>query len=184
MTNTGSDAPGVSVTDALPSGTTFKSVATTLGTCTGGATVSCSLGTMTNGGSATITIVVTPTVAGTITNSASVTGSVSDSNTANNTASVTTTVNGSSSSLSVSSCSPTTGKPGPQMTVDVLGTGFQSGATVSFGTKVNVQSVTFKSSGDLAASIKVNPTATGPRTVTVTNPNGATASKASCFTVQ
>jgi len=70
------------------------------------------------------------------------------------------------------------------MTVDVLGTGSQSGATVSFGTKVNVQSVTFKSSGDLAASIKVNPTATGPRTVTVTNPNGATASKASCFTVQ
>jgi hypothetical protein len=46
--------------------------------------VTCSLGTLSNGSSATVTIVVTPTTLGTITNVASVTANEPDLNVANN----------------------------------------------------------------------------------------------------
>ncbi|MBI1760163.1 MAG: DUF11 domain-containing protein [Acidobacteria bacterium] len=88
-------ATNVSVSDALPSGLSFVSAAASQGTCSGTSTVTCNLGTLNNGGTATVTIIVQPTLAlaGTsVSNTASVTATEIDSNTANNAATATTTV--------------------------------------------------------------------------------------------
>jgi uncharacterized repeat protein (TIGR01451 family) len=93
-----SPATGVKVTDALPSGVTFGSATPTQGTCSlSGTTVTCDLGVLPAFAQATITLGVTPTTTGTITNVASVTGNEPDSNTANNTASETTKISASPS---------------------------------------------------------------------------------------
>lgn len=84
-------APGVTLTDTLPSGMTFVSAKASQGTCSGTATVKCNLGTMATG-TATVTIVVKPTKTGTFTNKATVSGEVQDNNTANNTVSISTSV--------------------------------------------------------------------------------------------
>jgi hypothetical protein len=70
---------------------TFVSVAGSQGTCTFLSrvrTVRCDLGSLSSGGGGSITIVVKPTVRGTIRNSAVVGANQSDPNTANNTAAV------------------------------------------------------------------------------------------------
>lgn len=136
--------------------------------------------------SATVGLVVTPTSAGAITNTASVSASTVDVNTTNNTAQVVTTVSEPAAPVTVSACKPNSGKRNKQLAVDVLGSGFQSGAQVSFGdSKIAVQNVTWVNAGDLAATIKIAGNAVrGPRTVTVTNPDGTRASLAACFTVQ
>lgn len=104
VTNTGPDgATGVSVTDTLPAGATFVSATASQGTgCTGAAIVTCNLASLANAATATVTIVVTPTAAGTITNSAIVTANEADPNPANNTATAVTAVNAVSSDLIVS----------------------------------------------------------------------------------
>ncbi|MGZ4144898.1 MAG: hypothetical protein ACXVPP_07060, partial [Actinomycetota bacterium] len=63
------------------------SVSTTQGTCTRSKqVVTCALGTLASGTSATVTLLVKPTVKGTITNTATVSAtSPTDPNTANNT---------------------------------------------------------------------------------------------------
>jgi uncharacterized repeat protein (TIGR01451 family) len=93
--NNGPDtATNVVVTDSLPSDVTFVSVSTPQGTCSGGQVVSCRLGTMPAGASLSIAVVVRPTATGTITNTAVVAGTETESNTANNTATADTLVNG------------------------------------------------------------------------------------------
>ncbi|MBI2461439.1 MAG: hypothetical protein HYV61_08155, partial [Candidatus Rokubacteria bacterium] len=73
---------------------------------------------------------------------------------------------------------------GAQLIVTVSGSGFQAGATANFGERVMVQGVTFVSSSQLDVRIKIHPKATpGPRDVTVTNPDGLSGTKASCFAV-
>jgi uncharacterized repeat protein (TIGR01451 family) len=67
------DAAGVTVTDTLPAGLTFVSVATTKGSCTGTATVTCTIGALTNGQSATITIVACTSTTGSFTNTTTLT---------------------------------------------------------------------------------------------------------------
>src|SRR5262249_48589635 len=94
VTNNGpSTATGVRLTDALPAATTFVSATPTLGSCTGTSTVSCNIGTLANGASATVTIVVIPTIAGSISNTATVTSGTTDNTTSNNSATATTRVN-------------------------------------------------------------------------------------------
>jgi uncharacterized repeat protein (TIGR01451 family) len=80
-------ATGVTVNDPLPAGETLVSATPSQGTCSG--TVTCNLGSIPNGGSATIKIVVTVTAAcgSTVTNTATVSGELPDSDTSNNTAS-------------------------------------------------------------------------------------------------
>ncbi len=83
VTNNGpQDATAVTLTDPLPDNVHFNSVASTQGTCLRsttkpkpkGGTVTCSLGNLANGASATITIAVTTTTPGTLTNTATVYG--------------------------------------------------------------------------------------------------------------
>lgn len=78
-------ATGVVVTDMLPAGVTLVSSAATQGSCSGVTTVTCNLGTLLGGGSATINLVVTKTVGGSVSNTAMVSGTESDPNPANNT---------------------------------------------------------------------------------------------------
>jgi uncharacterized repeat protein (TIGR01451 family) len=89
-----STATAVKVTDTLPAGVALVSVTPSQGTCTFGTTVICQLGSLTAGGAvASVTLVVKPSAAGTLVNSASVSSAVADPNLANNTASLNTTVN-------------------------------------------------------------------------------------------
>src|SRR5207249_1720154 len=102
VTNNGPGAAtSVTMTDPLPGTVTFVSATPSQGTCSGTSTVSCNLGTLVNGGSATVTIVVTPTQAGGISNTASVAANEFDPNPDNNSATQGTTVNPPSADLSV-----------------------------------------------------------------------------------
>jgi uncharacterized repeat protein (TIGR01451 family) len=85
VSNNGPDtASAAQVTDSLPPTVTFVSATPSQGSCNeSGGTVSCSLGTIANGASAAIDIVVKPTVAGLITNTASVSSVASDPNPSN-----------------------------------------------------------------------------------------------------
>jgi uncharacterized repeat protein (TIGR01451 family) len=83
--NNGPDAATqVTLADPLPAGTTFVSVATTQGSCTGGAMINCNLGTIAKGQTVTITLVVTANQAGVLTNTVTVVGKEPESNPANN----------------------------------------------------------------------------------------------------
>jgi hypothetical protein len=81
--------------------------------------------------------------------------------------------------------SPSTGSKGAELTVTIGGQNFQAGATVSFGTGVSIQRVTYVNSETLLADISINAGAvTGGRVVRVTNPDGESGeSLADAFTV-
>jgi uncharacterized repeat protein (TIGR01451 family) len=88
-----SAASGVTVTDTLPSGVTFNSATASQGTCSqASGTVTCNLGTVNNGSSASVTIKVTPSTGGSLTNQATVSASTADPVLVNNSASASTTV--------------------------------------------------------------------------------------------
>jgi uncharacterized repeat protein (TIGR01451 family) len=90
VTNNGPSADtGVKITDPLPTGNTFVSATSTQGTCTGGVILNCTIGNMAAGQSVTITLITTPTVAGTQTNVVAVSGDRPETNTANNQATAT-----------------------------------------------------------------------------------------------
>ncbi len=98
--NNGPDtAQGITVTNVIPTGTTFVSVTPGAGSCTappvgGTGTVTCTVGTMANGTTLKITLVVNVNASSgnTITDTATVTSTTYDPNTKNNTATATTTV--------------------------------------------------------------------------------------------
>jgi uncharacterized repeat protein (TIGR01451 family) len=95
VTNNGPNgATGVTVADPVPAGTTFVSVASSAGTCTGGAVINCQLGSLPVGASVTITLVTTANAKGTLTNTATTVAQEQETNTANNTATATVVVNG------------------------------------------------------------------------------------------
>jgi len=103
VTNNGPDAASnVTVTDALPASVAFVSSTPSQGSCSGTSTVTCALGGIANGANATVTIVVTPGTAGTISNTATVSATETDSNAANNTVTTSTTVTGVDADLAVS----------------------------------------------------------------------------------
>ena len=56
------------MTDVLPGSVTYVSATPSLGSCSGTTTVTCNLGTMSNGAQATVSLIVRPTTAGTVTN--------------------------------------------------------------------------------------------------------------------
>jgi hypothetical protein len=81
--------------------------------------------------------------------------------------------------LSVISISPTSGRAAGGTSVKIAGTGFQSGATVTFGGNA-ATNVTIVSSNSITATTP--PHATGTVNVTVTNPNGQSATLVSGYT--
>jgi uncharacterized repeat protein (TIGR01451 family) len=85
-------ATNVIITDVLPPGVTFVSATATQGNCNGTGTVTCNLGSLAVGGNAIVTIVVTPSSAGQITNSATVSGTEADPDSTNNSAPATTLI--------------------------------------------------------------------------------------------
>ena len=88
VTNNGPSADtGVTITDPMPAGNTFVSATTSKGTCTGGAVLTCAIGPMAVGEQVTITLVTTPSAAGTQTNTVNVSGNRPETNTGNNSAS-------------------------------------------------------------------------------------------------
>jgi uncharacterized repeat protein (TIGR01451 family) len=103
MNNGPQNATSVTVSDPLPNGIHFVSVASSQGSCTRSTTtkpapkggrVNCNLGDLANGTSTSITIVVTTTTPGTLTNTATVSGNETDPTPLNNSATATTTVIG------------------------------------------------------------------------------------------
>jgi len=87
----------------------------------------------------------------------------------------------------INSASPSFFEEGQRGNVDVVGTGFESGATVDFGTGVTVNSVTFIDSHTLRANIKVTSSgavADRPVNVTVTNPGAVFPNVSRIFTIK
>jgi uncharacterized repeat protein (TIGR01451 family) len=87
-----STATGVILSDTLPGNVTYVSATPNQGTCSGTSTVICTLGSLANGASVVVTIAVTPISAGTLSNTATISGNETDPNTANNSVTTTTTV--------------------------------------------------------------------------------------------
>ncbi|HEX6624986.1 MAG TPA: FG-GAP-like repeat-containing protein, partial [Pyrinomonadaceae bacterium] len=88
VTNHGPDpASNARVTDTLPAGIAFVSATPSQGTCGGTATVTCDLGTLASGATATVFVVVTPSVPGaTLSNTAGVTSDTPDLDASDNSA--------------------------------------------------------------------------------------------------
>lgn len=85
-------AENVTVRDTLPAGVSFISANSTQGTCTATSEVVCSIGTLANGASATVSISVSATAGGVVTNTASVGSNTTDPDLANNSSTATTSV--------------------------------------------------------------------------------------------
>ncbi|HUY32894.1 MAG TPA: ice-binding family protein [Pirellulales bacterium] len=161
------NATGVTMTDTLPANTTFVSAKdTTSGatlTPTGGLLTD-AIGNLAANGTDTITVVVTPTAAGTITNTANVEGNQADNNQANNTATVTTTVNGAATpaiDLSITkTAAPTTGTVGVNETYTIV---VKNNDTTNNATGVSMTdtlpaNTTFVSAKDTTSGATLTPT--------------------------
>ena len=84
----------------------------------------------------------------------------------------------------VGACGPSSGNRAERITVTVDGSNFQNGATVGFGRQIKIRDVSFENSNELKVEIEVHKKApSGPRDVTVTNPDGQSGTMAACFTV-
>ncbi len=147
VTNGGPQAAtGVTVTDALPSGETYKSAITSQGSCSQKkGTVTCSLGSLANGASAHLTIVVTvAATSGTLSNTAQVSGNQTDPNTANNSSTATTSL--PSADLSITKTAPASVASGGSLTYTITVTnGGPQAATASTVTDTLPSGETYQS---------------------------------------
>jgi uncharacterized repeat protein (TIGR01451 family) len=136
VTNKGPySASGVKINDPLPTGTTLVSASG--GTCD--TSVACTVADLPRNASATVTIVVTPTAAGTLTNVASASATESDPAQANNTATVTTTVNPRPTTLEYAGATTSDFHDAAQVSARLTDT--------AKGTPVASENVTFKLNG-------------------------------------
>jgi glucose/arabinose dehydrogenase len=84
----------------------------------------------------------------------------------------------------VTSLSPTSGAQGQSVSVAIGGSGFQQGASCSFGAGITVGACTYHASTQLIANVTIASNATlGTRTVVVTNPDDQTGGLPDSFTV-
>ncbi|MFN8525950.1 MAG: hypothetical protein U0821_22850 [Chloroflexota bacterium] len=129
-------ATNVTVTDALPPGATLVSATPSAGgTCSGSSTVSCVFPTIASGGSATVTLVVTATTAGTLANAAGVSAAETDPNPNNNGATAGVTVDGAAD-LAITKTTPAATRGlGEQITYTL--TARNNGPSAATGVVVN-----------------------------------------------
>ena len=179
MTNAGpAAATGVSFAAFLPAAGSLVSVAASTGTCSTSNGLTCDLGGLASGGTATVTIVVTQTTAGSMTLTAQVSGSENDPNAANNQASSTTTATGATYNLlpTLTSISPSSILSGSvDMTIKVTGTGFTSGSSVMLNSTVLATS--YVNATQLTANVPAADLTTlgwAPLTVSTPAPGGGT----------
>lgn len=94
-------------------------------------------------------------------------------------------VNEATTTMTVSSVTPTVLTQGNDQVVTISGSGFESGATIAFSSPgINVTSTTFVSADALSAKITVSSSSrVGASDVTVTNPGGTSATGEDVFTV-
>jgi hypothetical protein len=82
------------------------------------------------------------------------------------------------------SVEPNSGQPKDRLTVTIFGANFEDRPSIDFGERIVVQDVTFVSASQLEVRIMVhNQAESGPRDVTVTNPDGLSATLPGGFAV-
>ena len=135
-TNAGpATATSVTVSDTLPPNTSFVSATPSQGLCgQASGTVACLLGDVAKGATATVTLVLTPAAAGSVTDQAVVSANQSDPNTANNVAAATVTVNPAADLGLSQSVAPSTAVVGYPETFTL--TAVNNGPSASTGTTV------------------------------------------------
>src|SRR3970282_965752 len=107
ITNTGPlAATGVTLTNTLPGSAQLNTASTSQGSCAGTGDLVCDLGSLTSSGVVTVTLVVTPTLTGVITNTASVAANEHDPDLLDNMVAISTTVLQPIAGLSAASNSP------------------------------------------------------------------------------
>ena len=179
-----STASAVTLTDTLPAAVTLASYTAGAASCTTGPLV-CTFATLAANETATVTVVVTPTLAGTVTNWVTATVGAADLDTqpGNNTASLATTLN--NPQPAVSSLAPVSASAGGTgFTLTVTGTNFVSGAVVQWNGADLTTSVL--SSTQVTATVPAAKiAAAGAATVTVSNPapGGGAATPTLNFTI-
>ena len=128
-------ATASTLTDALPSGLTFVSATSSVGSVSSsGGVVTANLGDLAPGASATITLVGLPNAAGNLTNTAVVSTSSGDSNGANNVAAANTTISAAGSGaadLAVTKTAPATGTVGSNLTYTITVTNLSGSNTAT-----------------------------------------------------
>jgi trimeric autotransporter adhesin len=147
-------AAGVTLTTVIPASVIGGTYTSSQGTCSGGSVLYCSLGTIANGGSASVTLSVTPTVAGSLTMTGSASSVSFDPVSSNNQANASTTVTGNAFNAvpNVTQISPSLIQAGSSTTtLTVDGTGFTSGSSIMW----NGQALptTFISAGQMTATV-------------------------------
>jgi uncharacterized repeat protein (TIGR01451 family) len=168
------NATGVKLSDALPSGVTFVSATSTIGTCiAANQTVTCDIGALPKTASAQVAIVVTPTAVGTIENMLKVAGNETDGNIENNSASESSTV-GAVYALTVAKAGTGTGtvtaNPGVRSGINcgsVCTEKYLVGTHVSLNVSPDASS-TFDGWSGACAGDACNVTMDGDKTVTAT----------------
>ena len=181
VTNAGpNQAQGVVLSLGLDSSLIINSVTASQGSCGTGYTFSCDLGNLANGSSATVIVSATPTTAGTIDGSASLSSTSSDQNLTNNQSTTNTTVTGSLYSMlpTVTAISPALVQAGASdFTLTVNGAGFNTDSTVNLGS--TALSTTYVSATQLTATVTAALVANygwAPITVSSSSPGGGTSS--------
>jgi uncharacterized repeat protein (TIGR01451 family) len=154
VANLGQDsATGVTLTTVLPASVIGGSYTSSQGTCSGDGVLYCSFGAIANGGSASVTISVTPTVAGSLTMTGSASSVSFDPVSSNNQANAGTMVTGNAFSAvpSLTQISPSLIQAGSSTaTLTVDGTGFTSGSSILWNGQP--LATTFVSAGQMTAT--------------------------------
>jgi len=183
VSNAGPDAATqVTVTDILPGSVTFVSATPSQGSCSGTGTVTCNLGTINNAASATVSLVVRPTAAGAVSNTATVTATSTDPVPGNNSATAGTTVNNPVPAIATLGPNSATAG-GVAFALTVNGSNFVNGAQVQWNNAP--RTTNFVSAAQLTAQISAADIAgAGSVSVTVLNPApGGGTSNSLTFTV-
>jgi uncharacterized repeat protein (TIGR01451 family) len=182
VTNVGpSDAQNVALNDAIPANTTFVSAMQTSGpaftlsspTVGGTGTLSATTTTLAAGGTATfeLTVHVNPAPGGTVTNTAIVSSSTSDTNAANNSVTETTSIDGQADLSITKSDTPNSVEPGANLTYTIVLTnnGGSDAQSVAL-TDAIPAGTTFVSLTAPAGFTTTTPPVGGTGTITATTP--------------